>query len=221
MENTKISGSFCIKLIRNSTGVLLCLYIIFFCNSELLSQNFRAGASVGVIASQVSGDNYGGFDKAGLFAGAFVNFYTSENWSFQMEINYAQKGSRKNPNTAEGDHDFFLLRLNYIDVPFLAKVDYKNFTFEGGLYYAQLIDYSFEDENGPFELPAGSNEFEDFELGVLIGLNYHLNEQLLMNWRLNNSIQEIREYDSDAEYLLNDGMFNTYISFSIRYEFLK
>lgn len=184
-------------------------------------KSFKAGASFGVIASQVAGDGYGGFDKAGLFAGSFVNIYTSENWSWQMEINYAQKGSRKNPNTAEGDHDFFLLKLNYIDVPIMARVNYRDFIFEAGLYYGRLLNYTLEDENGEFELPERSNEFEENEIGILFGINYQLTEQLLMNWRFNNSLQEIREYDSDEEYMLNDGYFNTYLSFSIRYEFLK
>src|SRR5690554_5506952 len=86
--------------------------LVFLCSTSIKAQNsFRAGASFGVIASQVAGDGYGGFDKAGLFGGPFVNIYTSENWSWQMEINYAQKGSRKNPNTAEGDHESFIMRL--------------------------------------------------------------------------------------------------------------
>lgn len=205
-----------------SCKFLLALVLLALCNFSLTAQqSFKAGASFGVIASQVAGDGYGGFDKAGLFAGTFVNIYTSENWSWQMEINYAQKGSRKNPNTAQGDHDFFLMRLNYIDIPLIARVDYRDFIFEGGLYYARLINYSLQDENGEFELPEASNEFENQEFGALIGITYQLTEQLLMNWRFNNSIQEIREYDSDEEYMLNDGYFNTYLSFSIRYEFLK
>lgn len=207
---------------KHAPKFFFLIMVLLLCNIGVFAQNsFRAGASFGVIASQVAGDGYGGFDKAGLFAGPFVNIYTSENWSWQMEINYAQKGSRKNPNTAEGDHEFFLMKLNYIDIPLMAKVDYRNFTFEGGLYYARLLNYSLEDENGKFDLPQGSREFENNELGALIGITYHLTEQLLMNWRFNNSIQEVRKYDSDEEYMLNDGYFNTYLSFSIRYEFLK
>ena len=207
---------------KHAPKFFFLMMVMLLCNIGVFAQNsFRAGASFGVIASQVAGDGYGGFDKAGLFAGPFVNIYTSENWSWQMEINYAQKGSRKNPNTAEGDHEFFLMKLNYIDIPLMAKVDYRNFTFEGGLYYARLLNYSLEDENGKFDLPQGSREFENNELGALIGITYHLTEQLLMNWRFNNSIQEVRKYDSDEEYMLNDGYFNTYLSFSIRYEFLK
>ena len=44
-----------------------------------------------------------------------------------------QKGSRKNPNTAEGDTEFFLLRLDYIDIPVMARVRHNKFTFEGGV----------------------------------------------------------------------------------------
>ena len=203
-----------------AVGLILAAFLCCSATS-LKAQTFRAGLSAGVIASQVSGDGYGGFDKAGIFAGSFINYYTSENWSLQMEINYAEKGSRKNPNTAEGDHTFFRLRLKYVDVPLLAKVDYNDFTFEFGLYYGRLISYELEDENGVFDLPERSNDFEDNEVGALIGITYNFTDQLLMNWRLNNSIQEIREYDSESEYLLNDGMFNTYLTFSLRYEFIK
>lgn len=213
--------TFIFKTERASAMSTITLLLLLCTSFTINAQTFRAGLSAGVIASQVSGDGYAGFDKAGIFAGSFINFYTSENWSLQMEINYAEKGSRKNPNTAEGDHKFFRLRLKYIDVPVMAKVDYKNFTFEFGLYYGRLIAYELEDENGIFDLPEGTNDFENYEVGALIGINYNLTEQLLMNWRLSNSIQEIREYDSNSSYLLNDGMFNTYLTFSIRYELIK
>lgn len=198
------------------------LAFVFCFSNQLFSQDgFKAGASFGVIASQVAGDGYGGFDKAGLFGGLFINTYTSENWSWQMEINYAQKGARKNPNTSEGDHEFFLMRLNYIDIPLMLKVDYKSFTFEGGLYYGRLLDYFLEDEAGEFSLPEGSNDFKNYDVGALLGITYNFTEQFLMNWRFNNSIHEIRKYDSGSRYMLNTGYFNTYLNFSLRYEFIK
>lgn len=216
------SSNIFLKQISKRAIILALLSFFLLNNSAVFAQDgFKAGASFGVIASQVAGDGYGGFDKAGLFGGLFVNTYTSEKVSWQMEINYAQKGARRNPKTSEGDHEFFLMRLNYIDVPLMVKVDYKSFTFEGGLYYGRLLNYHLENEDGEFSLAKGSKDFKEYEIGALFGITFHFTEQLLMNWRFNNSIREIREYDSGSSYMLNTGYFNTYLSFSLRYEFIK
>ena len=67
------------------------------------AQNFGGGLILGLSTSQVGGDNLGGFNKAGLLVGAFVNIPISELLSFQMEMTYIQKGSN-NPNMNNSEH---------------------------------------------------------------------------------------------------------------------
>jgi len=196
---------------------------IFFLSLVALgskSQNINIGVSAGVNASQVSGDGYGGFDKAGLLIGLYSDFDLSQTLNFQFEINYSQKGSRRNPNTAEGDTDFFLLRMNYVEIPVMLRIKKNRFTYEAGFYYSQLVNSYLEDENGPFEIPPQLNQFNQFDVGALIGINFNFTENLIMNWRYNNSIINFREYDSGASFRFDNGMFHNYLSFTLRYEFI-
>src|SRR5690554_2436533 len=102
-------------------SIYTLLFIAFMLsNMQSIAQGFNTGILAGINASQVSGDNYSGFNKAGILVGLFTNLDVSEKVNLQFEINYSQKGSRKNPKTDEGDHEFFLLRLNYIEVPMLV-----------------------------------------------------------------------------------------------------
>ena len=80
--------------------------ILLFCGFLTLSiqaQNFGGGFILGLSTSQVSGDNLGGFNKAGLLAGVFANTSISELLSFQMEMTFIQKGS-DNPKMNDADH---------------------------------------------------------------------------------------------------------------------
>lgn len=195
--------------------------LLFCCLStfKLKSQSFNAGILAGVNASQVSGDGYGGFNKAGLHIGLFSNIDVSSKVNLQMEINYSQKGSRRNPNTSEGDTDFFLLRLNYIEIPFLARTNYKKFIFEGGAYYGQLIKTYLEDENGPFNIPENLNQFNNFDVGIIAGVYFQFTESLMMNFRFSNSIIPVREYDSGANFRFDSGMYHSILSVNVRYVF--
>ena len=95
----------------------------------LFSQQFKAGALAGIATTQVDGDTYAGYNKAGLLAGGFVThkFSPESKWSASFEIRYIQKGSRKVPHPDKGDFADYKLKLNYAEVPLLLKyVPYKD-----------------------------------------------------------------------------------------------
>lgn len=199
--------------------------LILFCFSLigatlLQAQNFNAGILAGVNASQVSGDGYGGFNKAGLIVGVYTDIDVSQKINLQFEINYSQKGSRENPDTEQGDTDFFLMRLNYIEVPIMARYKNNRFTFEGGMYYGQLVDEYLENQDGPFEIPQELNKFRTYDVGALLGMNFNFTENIIMNWRYNMSVLPIRDHDSGASWIFDAGMLHQYVSFTMRYEFI-
>ena len=79
--------------------------VLLFCGLLTLSvqaQNFGGGLILGLSTSQVGGDNLGGFNKAGLLTGAFVNSNISSLLNIQMEMTYIQKGSN-NPKMNENN----------------------------------------------------------------------------------------------------------------------
>jgi hypothetical protein len=182
------------------------------------SQSFNAGISGGINASQISGDGYSGFDKAGILFGVYSNAPISNKLNIQLEINYSQKGSRR--NQTDENPDFLLLRLNYVEVPILVRWESKKITYEAGLYYGQLIHQYLEDENFEYVDFENFNQFKSTDFGASIGLTYKLSEHLMMNWRYNNSINSVRDFNSGAQFGFKRGMMHSYMSFSIRYELL-
>lgn len=196
------------------------LLLILFSAFSSKSQNINIGASAGINASQVSGDGYGGFRKAGLLIGLYSDFDISPLLNFQFELNYSEKGSRRNPKTSEGDTDFFLLRMDYVEIPVMLRIKKERFTYEAGFYYSQLVNSYLEDENGPFEIPPETNQLNEYDLGVLIGINFNFTEHLIMNWRYSNSLLPFRKYDSGANFRFDSGLFHNYLSFTLRYEFI-
>lgn len=194
------------------------------------SQAIDAGIKAGVAASQISGDGYSGFNKAGIIFGGFAKINLRDKHHIQFEITYTQKGSRRNPKTSEGDTDFFLLRMDYIEVPILYQYDYRSFTFEAGPYVSTLVNSYLEDENGPFSIPASLNQFKNFDVGVTAGVAFNLNEHIIMSWRFSNSVTPVRYFESKSRInnlalgagglnRFNAGMFHSYISFTLNYKF--
>ena len=194
--------------------LILCLGVL-----SVTSQNIKIGAIAGINASQVGGDGLSGFNKAGLVLGGFADLDVSEKINVQFEIIYSQKGSRKNPKTDEGDTEFFLLQMDYIEVPIMVRYRNKKFTYDGGFYVGQLVNDHLEDENGPFSIPPRFNQLKDQDFGVLIGLNFNFTENIIMNWRFSNSLVNVREFQSGENFRFRGGLVHTYFSFTMRYEF--
>ena len=83
---------------------ILFVFIIFILNvGYSFSQQFHGGIMAGLAGTQVAGDSYSGFKKAGIFAGGFVSLDVGGESSMRMEITYFQKGSRENPTEKNGN----------------------------------------------------------------------------------------------------------------------
>jgi len=201
------------KLILSFFSIIL----IFLCPMVTNAQKFKAGIFLGISSSQVSGDNLGGFNKPGLYAGGFVNTPLGEKTSAQMEISYIGKGSRPTSAQAEANPYNRYPTLNYVEVPVLFIFKTKNnISIEGGFAFGVLV-YSRE-EDFYFER-AIDRPFNSTEFSFLFGVGYAISEKISLNSRLDNSILPIREHESGGTYGLNQGQYNTEITFSLRYHF--
>ena len=118
----------------NHKTILLILSILAISLLPFFSQaqKFKAGVFLGISSSQVSGDQLGGFNKPGLYAGGFVNTPLGEKTSAQMEISFIGKGSRPTSEQADANPYNIYPTLNYVEVPvlFIYKVK-SSITVEG------------------------------------------------------------------------------------------
>lgn len=195
-----------------------------FLSVNVNAQSFGGGIIFGLSTSQVGGDNLGGFNKAGALIGVFANRPISEMLTFQMEMTYIQKGSN-NPKMHDYEHTNFGvpdISSSYIEVPLLIQYQQSDvLKIESGLLTAYLIDAYYKDENG--KMPTGTVEpFINYDIGLMIGMNYTFSEKLSLNTRISNSILPIgsEDYESTSTYNSSrKGKYNAVLSFAIHYNF--
>ncbi len=180
------------------------------------AQFFDAGLKIGLVASQVDGDTYSGYDKLGFDIGAYVNYHLTQKTSIQMELEFIQKGSSHTPNYEIGDMEQYLLRLNYIQVPVLWHYQASSLiSFETGPAFGVLMS-SFEEK---YESPVVNHPFRKFALNYVLGLEYNLNTNWKANIRIDYSLLALRQnpYVGDRNIFFQWGQFNNAIVLSFQY----
>ena len=150
---------------------------------------FHAGLRLGLCASQIDGDNYGGYNKAGLTAGVLVYTPISQKVEAQMEIAYCNRGSRDPADPDNGKPESYLINLHYIDIPLLFKFRTWRFKFELGFTNSVLVGYSEEDHIGP--ITNSIFDFRRHELAFNLGANVSIAPRWLFNIRYHRSVLPI------------------------------
>lgn len=207
---------------KNIRCILIILLFSAFSFYVAPAQSFKGGLLAGLATSQVDGDTHSGYNRAGLIAGGYVGLNISKKLSGQMEMRFIQKGSYKKQNPDAGDYTVYSLRLNYVEMPFLIKYQYKyKLTFEAGLGFGYLASHKEGNENGPFPDYA-QIPFHKFELNYQIGGYYQLFKNLSVNVRYLYSLLPIRQHiNGENKFLFSKGQFNNVICFSLYYQFNK
>ena len=186
------------------------------------AQSFNSGIQVGLNGSQVTGDQLSGFHKAGIFAGIFVNHRAGRLGNLQLEINFTQKGSRKNAQPDKGIYDSYLMRLNYVAVPVLYRFNIKEpLTIDLGFETAFLINAKEKDINGWIEPDPTVPYFKDFDFSVFAGLGVEINENWRFVFRYSYSIVPIRERPPGNYYYgyWDAGQYNEVMTATFQYQF--
>lgn len=187
----------------------------------VLSQvEFGGGVKFGAITSQVHGDSYAGFNKIGLSGGFFTDMNFGGASTVLFEILYSQKGSRNNPNTANGDFSFFKLELNYIEIPVTYSHEIGGVDIRAGLYYGYLMNSSQDTGSGEGSV---SPPFRKYDIGGHIGAAYDFTEdKAFIELRLSNSIISTRGAPASSSIPglgYDGGGYNTAIQLFLGYKF--
>lgn len=182
-----------------------------FLSISIQAQNFGGGTIIGLSTSQVSGDNLGGFNKAGLLAGIFIELQFSKILKGQMEMTFIQKGSN---NPKMNENKITDISLSYIEIPLLIKYQQSNLiAIETGFETALLIN----GYNNDLYSEIRKNPFNKTDISIFIGLDYFINHRLILNSRISNSILPIRAHASGATFQFNKGQYNSVMSFALHY----
>lgn len=196
--------------------IFIAILFLLIGSETKAQQRFKAGLKAGLSTSQVAGDTYSGYHKAGFDGGGFVTGKLSEKWSAQFEIIYIQKGSKHNQNPDKGDFSFYFLQLDYVEVPVVFQYHQQKLTFEAGPGFGYLVK---EREYNDYGDITGVSPFFKTEVSFNLGISYIIYKNLGMNWRYCNSFLAIRKHASGASTWYNPGQINNVLAFTLTYQF--
>ena len=109
----------------------LCLLLASF---SLEAQTFKAGLILGLNASQIDGDDVGGYSNPGLRAGIRAStMLRNEKLQLDTDLLFSQRGSRPSANEVNIIGLDWSFRMDYVEVPVTLR--YSDWYVEDGDYY--------------------------------------------------------------------------------------
>lgn len=192
----------------------LLLVFFFLISTSIKAQEFNAGIYGGIVAAQLDGDTYNGYNKPGVIVGSYINREFSKKWAWQMGLRYSQKGS-KYTNSKLGI--YYKSQLHYLEMPLTVNYYYKKkVSLEFGVAANYLIK-AMEDKGG-FGLTEADPPFNKFELASVAGIYYHFTEKLAIGGHFSYSLTAVRPYSSGYSAFMDKGQHNNIFYFALYYK---
>ncbi len=199
------------------TSIFLSLFIMMAFVG--FGQQFHGGLMAGVAGTQVDGDSFSGYDKAGIFAGGFVNYDLGPASTLQLELTYFQKGSRVNPDSAN-DYRQYIFRANYIEMPVLYIHKFGKFRVSAGPSAGFLVGHY---EEAQYDIRSDDEDYNRparVTLQVNVGIQFFFAEHWGADFRTNQSILNIRSgnMSGDIYRFWGYGQFHNTLVLSLIYQ---
>jgi len=187
---------------------------------------FFGGLVAGANFSQISGDNYRGYDKIGLNVGAKVYLPLTSGLVASMEILYTQKGSigkeavfsGKTPGISVRDYS---ISLDYAEVPIMINYFFENKTHIGiGFSYGQLVSSSEKGITNPVQnFDETKYPFRKSAVDFILDGNIRIWKGLFINPRFQYSMIKLRDEDEIAPYFYASPQFSLMLGLRVSYIF--
>ncbi len=176
---------------------------------------FKPYLSLGITSSQISGDELGGFDQLGFNATLATQIMIEGRWRPSIELQFDQRGSRRNAQPDKGLFESYNLRLNYVQVPLIMGYLQKKTGFELGVAPGYLLGSTEEDENGSY--PLQGREFDTLDIAGLVGIRFRFHERWELCTRFEQSLIKVRDHSGSTRFRLNQGQYSSAIQFMMRF----
>ena len=199
-------------------AVFLLLFTVFAAFAGH-AQQFKAGATLGFSTTQIDGDGYAGWNKAGVVGGLFVNSPISKKIEAEFQMTYIMKGSQRPADPDNGNFDYYRISMGYIEVPLLFRWKGRKFFYEAGPSLGVLIASHEEDING--EVPLPFHDFKSTEFALHLGLGYKITDKIHTNVRLSHSVTPVSNEAKLTRWGIFGGSYNQAIIFALKYQFLS
>lgn len=181
-------------------------------------QGFELWAVGGFNAAQIEGDGLAGYDKIGFQAGLKLGYPLEDKWEVDLEILFAQKGSRA--STAQllmGSRQ--TTSLDYLELP--VYVTYNDWYQESegyykvGLHAGFSAGYLFSAKSRNSLVVDDLENFKDFDYSAIIGAFYAFNDRWSATVRYTNSFIKIYKNEN----LTTEGLLNFLWTFRADFRF--
>ncbi|MBP7463828.1 MAG: PorT family protein [Bacteroidales bacterium] len=194
------------------------------------AQEFFAGATGGLVISQIDGDSFGGYHKFAGSGAVYVRNNLGDKWGYKMELRYIQKGS-KATNLIYSPRPFYKAALDYIEIPFLFSfrpvklkipptIDLKfnqRLHLQAGLSLGYLFHATEDEGSGPNEATFA---FRKIEIGAHAGITWYFGPHWALDYRFSYTVLPIRGFPEVSDlYYWARWEFNRVQTFSLLYEF--
>jgi hypothetical protein len=185
-----------------------------------ITQVFNGGILAGGLVSQIDGDTWQGYHKFGYLAGGFVSLKISPRSSFQLEMEYIQKGMKQNADTITNTGNTYLTRLHYFEIPVLYQFTFaKRFQAEAGPA-ADVLLGTYDEVNG-LEVPYLTVPYRSVTLSGIAGITCFITDHLKAGFRFNYSLISIRDgpVAGERKILFESGQYNNVMSLALSWYF--
>lgn len=161
--------------------------LLFFAGIVIAqAQKINGGLIGGLSASQVDGDQMGGYNQLGACAGAFLEMPLGSDFNFEPELRFCQKGS-----TGYLGNFYLNAHLNYIEMPLLCNWQYKKVKLEAGLVPAVLLNTSVGDN-------IETSDLKRLDVGFAGGISYLATNTIRFNIRYTHTIPFMYRYENNC-----------------------
>lgn len=185
------------------------------------AQNLQGGFFAGLSTSQVDGDAQSGYNMTGLNLGFLTQAKIGENSDLRLELAFLQKGAKEDINDSTGCGNCYRLKLNYIEVPVIYILNWKNFSFEGGIGADILVSKNESNLGGTFDSDVN---YKRVSMMLLFGVSYNFNDNFGVTLRTNHSVTPISDIVAAGQQpsivaLGGYGMRNDVLTLALVYKF--
>ena len=196
---------------------VLLTSLIVLAGINSFAQRFEGGIVAGFNASQVDGDNYSGYHKPGIALGGFVQTNLSRTVYAAMELKFMQKGSRNIDSLATDGQIKYIMRLNYIDLPFYLGIrTSEKMSVLVGISPGYLLSGTEYNDYGKF-VEEDQNPFNEIDLQGFLGFRFQATRRLFIDLRGAYSLLPIREQQGDPLWYWKSNQFSNLLSTTVLY----
>ena len=188
------------------------LLIILFGFINGYSQDFKSNLILGLNASQVDGDQNGGYNKFGPRFGFGISYPLSEKFDLGFEIAFSHKGSQTKQDKDNPSIAIIKYRYNYIDVPLKVKYNFSKWSAHAGITAAYLINAKYDDGGGFLDM----DNIRKVDFLSTFGVAYPFSEKLELEARYQYSLRSIlNDRGTSSVAFRRSGAFHNVISLSL------